>query len=168
MGSNLDRVAHPPWTFRIARISIFSALSVVGSFIHLPGLVQTVAFDSAPGFFTALFFGPMDGAIVTGLGHLATSSINGFPLGILHLPIAAGLAGAGAAIGLVNRLNWRGCTALALAVGTAINVGLVVLAAPVLGWEATMAFAPLLAFAAGTNALLAGFVYVSIRGKVRI
>jgi uncharacterized membrane protein len=164
----LSRVANPPWTLRIARISLFSALSVVGSFIHLPGLVQTVAFDSAPGFFTALFFGPMDGAIVTGLGHLATASVNGFPLGVLHLPIAAGLAGAGAAIGLVNRLNWRGSTALALAVGSMINVGLVVLAAPVLGWEATLAFTPFLAFAAGVNALLAGFVYVGIRGKVRI
>lgn len=164
----MDRIRHPSWTFRIARISVFSALSVVGSFIHLPGPVQTVAFDSAPGFFTALFFGPMDGAIVTGLGHLATASINGFPLGVLHLPIAAGLAAAGAVIGLVNRLNWSGSTALALAVGTVINVGLVVLAAPVLGWEATLAFAPLLAFAASMNALFAGFIYVGVRGKVRI
>lgn len=162
------RIRRPSWTFRIARISVFSALSVVGSFIHLPGPVQTVAFDSAPGFFTALFFGPMDGAIVTGLGHLATASINGLPLGFLHLPIAAGLAGAGAAIGLVNRLNWPVNPALALAVGTVINVGLVVLAVPVLGWEATLAFVPLLAFAAGMNALFAGLIYVGVRGKVRI
>jgi uncharacterized membrane protein len=152
----------------IARISVFSALSVVGSFIHLPGPVQTVAFDSAPGFFAALFFGPVDGAIVTGLGHLTSASINGFPLGVLHLPIAAGLAGAGATIGLVNRLDLPWTPAIALAVGIVINVGLVVLAVPALGWEATWAFAPLLALAASLNALFAGFIYVGVRGKVRI
>jgi uncharacterized membrane protein len=166
--SNLDRIPHPSWTFRISRISVFSALSVVGSFIRLPSPVQTVTFDSAPGFFAALFFGPIDGAIVTGLGHVASASINGFPLGILHLPIAAGLAGAGTAIGLVNRLDWRASPALALAVGIVINIGLVVLAVPVLGWEGTLAFAPLLAFAASINGLLAGFTYVGVRGKVRV
>ncbi|MGA3406539.1 MAG: ECF transporter S component, partial [Candidatus Bathyarchaeia archaeon] len=51
-------------------------LSVVGSFIHLPGPVQTVAFDSAPGFFAALLYGPLDGAAVCGLGHLATAIVN--------------------------------------------------------------------------------------------
>ena len=55
-----------PCTYRVARIAALSA-SVVGSFIHpLPSLVPTVALDSAPGFFVALYFGPFDGFCVTG------------------------------------------------------------------------------------------------------
>ena len=146
---------------------MFSALAVVGSFIHLPGPIQTVAFDSAPGFFAALFFGPFDGAIVSGIGHLATASINGFPLSVLHFPIALGLAGAGAVIGAANRMKSSGSPVVALALGVAINVSLIVLALPVLGWQATLAFAPYLTLAATLNAFVAGLVYVGIRGKLR-
>lgn len=155
-------------TFKVARISVFSALAVVGSFIHLPGPIQTVAFDSSPGFFAALFFGPFDGALVSGIGHLATASINGFPLGALHFPIALGLAGAGAVIGAVNRMKSSGSPVVALALGVAINVSLIVVALPVLGWQATLAFAPYLTLAATLNAFVAGLVYVGIRGKLRI
>ena len=155
-------------TFKVARISVFSALAVVGSFIHLPGPIQTVAFDSAPGFFAALFFGPFDGALVSGIGRLATASINGFPLSVLHFPRALGLAGAGAVIGAANRMKPSGSPVVALALGVAINVSLIVLAIPVLGWQATLAFAPYLTLAASLNAIVAGLVYVGIRGKLRI
>jgi uncharacterized membrane protein len=155
-------------TFKVARISVFSALAVVGSFIHLPGPIQTVALDSSPGFFVALFFGPFDGALVSGIGHLATASINGFPLGAVHFPVALGLAGAGAVIGAVNHLEFPCSPAIALALGVAINVGLIVLAVPVLGWQATLAFAPFLTLAAALNALVAGLVYFGVRGKLGI
>lgn len=147
---------------------MFSALAVVGSFIHLPGPIQTVSFDSSPGFFAALFFGPFDGAIVSGIGHLATAIINGFPLGVLHFPVALGLAGAGAVIGASNRMKLAGGPVVALAFGVAINVGLIVLAVPVLGWQAALLFAPYLAMAALVNALVAGLVYVGVRGKLGI
>src|SRR5665648_13939 len=75
---------------RTARLALFSALSVVGSFIKIPSPVGSLAFDSFPGFFVALFFGPAEGALVSGLGHLATAATSGFPLGILHIPIAVG------------------------------------------------------------------------------
>jgi uncharacterized membrane protein len=92
--------------YRVARISVFCALSVIGSFIHFPGPIQTVAFDSAPGFFVALYFGAFDGAVVMGIGHVATSIVNGFPLGALHIPIALDLALAGGVIGVVNE-KWN-------------------------------------------------------------
>jgi len=154
-------------TLRVARISAFSALAVVGSFIHLPGPVQTVSFDSAPGFFAALMFGPIEGALVIGIGHLATATLDGLPLGSVHLPVALGLAVAGAIVGVVNRAGVRFRTFLALAFGVVINVGLIVLAVPVLGWEATLLFAPFLALAAIANALVAGFAFMGIRGKLR-
>ena len=152
-------------TYRAARISVFCALSVVWSFIHLPGPVQTVAFDSAPGFFAALYFGPLDGAAVSGIGHLATSIVNGFPLGILHLPIALGLACAGAAIGLVKaKLN----AIVGLGVGIIINTALVVLAVPAMGWAATISFIPFLFLAACANGIAAGVAYIGVRKRLQL
>lgn len=160
-------VARVPLTYRVARISLLSTLSVVGSFIHLPGPIPSVAFDSWPGFFAALYFGAIDGAAVSGLGHIATSIVNGFPLGILHLPIALGLACAGWAIGVVNRLHQTHGFVAALAVGVAINTGLVIVLVPTLGWAATISFTPFLFLAACVNALVAGLAYSGLRGKLK-
>jgi adenosylcobinamide-phosphate guanylyltransferase len=154
-------------TYRLARISAFSALCVVGSFIHPPSPIQSVAFDSSPGFFAALYFGALDGATVAGIGHLATSIISGFPLGVLHLPIALGMTVAGAVIGLVNQLHHRWGFVVAVILGVFINTSLVVLAVPVLGWAAALLFLPFLFMAASLNSVIAALVYVSIRGRLR-
>ena len=152
--------------YRAARISVFSALSVIGSFIHPPSPIQTVAFDSSPGFFAALYFGPLDGASVSGIGHVVTSIINGFPLGILHLPIAIGMAATGAAIGFTNRIKQRWGFAAATIVGVAINTALVVLAVPALGWAAALSFLPFLFLAASLNGMVAALAYVGVRGRL--
>lgn len=78
------------WTpRRVARLAIVIALSAVGGFIKIPSPTGTVALDSAPGFFAALAFGPIDGAIVGGVGHLLTAATTGFPMGLpLHLYVA--------------------------------------------------------------------------------
>jgi uncharacterized membrane protein len=156
-----------PRTYRLARISVFSALSVIGSFIHPPSPIQTVAFDSAPGFFAALYFGALDGGCVSGIGHVVTSIINGFPLGVLHLPIALGMAAAGASTGFINRVNHPWSMAAAVAVGIAINTGLVVVVVPVLGWAAALAFVPFLFLAASLNGVLAALAYLGVRGRLR-
>ena len=154
-----------PKAYRIVRIAAFSALSVVGSFIHpLPSTVPTVALDSAPGFFVALYFGPFDGFCVTGLGHVATALINGLPLGILHAPIALGLAVAGWVVGFINR-KWHFLPAVAA--GIAINTGLVVLAVPVLGLAATLSFAPLLFLASCIDGALGTIVYLAVRRRLK-
>jgi len=151
-------------TLQVARISAFAALSVIGSFIHLPSPIPSVAFDSAPGFFVALYFGSLDGFCVLGLGHLATAVVSGFPLGYLHFPIALGLACGGAATGFVNR-KWSYIPAIAT--GIAINTALVILAIPVLGLAATLAFTPFLLLAAIANGALATVVYVALRRRLR-
>ena len=156
---------HVPRTYRIARIAVFTTLSVVGSFLHLPGPVQTVAFDSAPGFFAALYFGPLDGVAVSGLGHFATSVVNGFPLGILHIPIALGLGAAGAVTGLLNQ-RWNFVSGIVA--GIAINTGLIVLAIPVLGWTGVISFLPFLLLAASANGFVASVAYLSVRGRLRV
>lgn len=78
---------------RIAYMAVFIALSAVGAFIKIPSPVGTIALDSAPGYFSAIAFGYVEGISVIAIGHLLTSGIVGFPLGLpLHLFIAAQMA----------------------------------------------------------------------------
>jgi len=154
-----------PIAYQLARIASLAALSVLGSFIHpFPSAVPTVALDSAPGFFAALYFGPLDGFCVLGIGHVATAIINGLPLGILHAPIALGLAIAGWLMGLINR-KWNFLPAVV--VGVAINTGLVVLAIPVLGLDATLAFTPILFLASIVNAAAGALVYLGVKRRLK-
>ena len=155
-------------SYRLTRISALAALSVIGSLIHLPGPLPSIAFDSAPGFFAALFFGAEDGAMVCAVGHLATSVISGFPLGILHIPIALGLGAAGATIGMINRFDYPSSYILALLVGVAINTGLVILVVPLMGWDATLGLIPFLLLGSSVNASVAGAAYVAVKGRLRL
>ena len=156
-----------PRTYRLARIAVFSALSVIGSLIHPPSPIQTVAFDSSPGFFVALYFGALDGALVSGIGHLVTSVINGFPLGVVHFPIAMGMAVAGATMGAINRIERSWAFIPAIAAGIAINSGLVVVVVPALGWGAALVFLPFLVLGASLNGIVAALVYMGVRGRLR-
>jgi len=154
-------------TYRIARTSVFTALCVIGSFIRPPSPIQTIAFDSSPGFFTALYYGPLDGAIVTGVGHIITSIINGLPLGVLHLPIALGMAVAGAAIGIVNRSNYEWSFIPATAIGIGINTALFAVAVPAIGWIAALSLIPFLVLASSLNGVVAALVYIAVRRRLR-
>ncbi len=160
-------------TVRTARLAIFTALSVVGSLIQIPSPVGSLAFDSAPGFFAALFFGPVEGALVCGMGHLATAAVSGFPLGVLHIPIALGMSLAGAAIGLISRLNKRWGFVPALVTGVIINT---ILVFPLVPWLAAdvnaglvvaLAYAPFLVVAATLNAVVTAIVFAATRGKLK-
>ncbi|WP_457554239.1 ECF transporter S component [Desulfobacula sp.] len=74
---------------RVAYVAIFIALSAVGAMIKIPSPVGTIGLDSAPGYFCALAFGYAEGGSVIFIGHLLTSGIVGFPLGLpLHIFIA--------------------------------------------------------------------------------
>ncbi len=74
---------------RVAYISIFIALSAVGAMIKIPSPAGTIGLDSAPGYFCALAFGTVEGVSVIFIGHVLTSGIVGFPLGLpLHIFIA--------------------------------------------------------------------------------
>jgi riboflavin transporter len=155
-------------TLRTARLSIFTALSVIGSFIKIPSSVGTLAFDSTPGFFVAFLFGPLEGATVCGLGHLATATISGFPLGILHIPIALGMALAGAAVGLISKMNKKWVILPAAFIGIMINTALVVTVMPSMGMEAALTFvAPILLVAAILNMTAATSIYLALRGKLK-
>jgi len=163
---NLDNTKKTSSALRAARISIFTALSVIGSFITPYPLIPTIAFDSSPGFFAALYFGVLDGVLITGLGHIVTALINGFPLGPLHYIIALGMALAGGAMGLVNKTNKKWGFIPATITAVSINTVLSVILVPTMGWTATLTYVtvPLL-LAASLNAVLAALVYVGVRAR---
>jgi uncharacterized membrane protein len=151
---------------RVARISIFTALSVIGSFITPYPVIPTIAFDSSPGFFAALYFGAIDGLLITGLGHIVTAIINGFPLGALHYIIAVGMALAGGAMGLVSKSNKKWGFVPGAAVAVAINTALSVVMVPTIGFEATIANVTIpLLLAASLNAAIAAILYVAVRNR---
>jgi len=157
---------NPSSSLRVARISVFTALSVIGSFINPYPPLSTIAFDSSPGFFAALYFGVIDGALITGLGHIVTSVINGFPLGSLHFIIAFGMALAGGAMGFVNKSNKKWGFIPAAITAVAINTGLSVMMVPTLGWAVTLsAVAFPLLLASSLNAVLATLVYLGVRAR---
>ena len=151
---------------RVARISIFTALSVIGSFITPYPPIPTIALDSSPGFFAGLYFGVIDGFIVTGLGHIVTALINGFPFGNLHFIIAVGMALAGGAMGLVNKTNKKWGLIPAAITGVTINTVLSLVMLPQMDWPVLLSLitVPLL-LAASLNAALAAIVYVAVRAR---
>src|SRR5690606_10099226 len=70
--------------------AFIAAICRIGSFIKVPvGIVGTAALDSAPALISAIFLPPVFAGAAGALGHIATGFTSGFPLGILHLIIAA-------------------------------------------------------------------------------
>lgn len=82
MKGNVDKVSVDNIKV-ITRSGLLIALSAIGAMIKIQG---TIAFDSMPGYFAALFINPIAGGFVAGLGHLLTSITSGFPLTLpMHL-----------------------------------------------------------------------------------
>ncbi|RLE49790.1 MAG: hypothetical protein DRJ31_03680 [Candidatus Methanomethylicota archaeon] len=142
---------------KISLTALLSALCVVGSFITFPSPAGTIALDSSPGFFAAYYFGASLGAVVCAIGHLATAVVHGFPLGLLHLAIALGMALTGFSTGLVKH---RFGLIPAIITAIAVNTALFPLAIPVLGWHVSLyVVMPILLIASSINAILAASVY---------
>lgn len=70
----------------ITASGLLIALSAIGAMIKIYAPLGTIAFDSMPGYFAALFISPMAGAVVIALGHFLTALTSGFPMTIpMHL-----------------------------------------------------------------------------------
>jgi len=146
-------------TAKIARVSLFTSLAVVGSFISLPGPVSSVAFDSASGYFAAMNFDEVEGSAVLFAGHLATAIVHGFPLGLLHLPIALGLAFQGFVMAKVS--SAFGMLA-SMVSGVAINTALTAIVIPFFGVGAAIAFLPFIFVGSLANGAVAYAVSKSL------
>lgn len=77
---------------KISLLALMIALSAVGASIKIPAVVDSVALDALPALLAAALLGVRAGAITGALGHLLSALIGGFPLGPMHLLIAAEMA----------------------------------------------------------------------------
>jgi uncharacterized membrane protein len=60
--------------------------------MKVPAPISSVALDSFPPLIAAVLLGPAVGALAGTLGHLASAFIGGFPMGPLHVIVAAEMA----------------------------------------------------------------------------
>lgn len=150
---------------RIARISILSALSLLGTLWPFPSPVGTIGFDSMPGFTAAFLFGPIDGSMILLIGHLVTVSVHGPQLGIIHAPIALGMGLTGWLAALARR---RHSLLHAVAVSILANTLLFPLAIPVIGWGGALSLVPYLFVASSLNVTVAAVVAKSAESALQI
>lgn len=149
---------------RLSIMAIFIALSAVGALIKIPSPVGTIGMDSAPGFFSALAFGGLEGAIVIAFGHLLTSAVIGFPMTIpVHLYIAFQMALWALAYRLVNR---KLGLIPAVIVGIILN-GVVSSFAmlPMMGMGGVLGLLPFLVLGAAINVIISAIAYKAIKGS---
>ena len=117
-------------TLKLVYMSMFIALSFIGSLIKIQG---TIALDSMSAFFASLFLGPVIGAIVGAVGHGLTAFTSGFPLTMpIHIIIMLEMA---AVVYLFGVLYEKSNPILAIIVSIVLNgVGAVLLLAPITFW----------------------------------
>lgn len=107
----------------ITAYALLIALCAIGGQIHF-GL-YSIGFDSSPAFVGALMLGPVAGAVLGALGHLATAASTGFPLSVpIHMAVAIVMAGTGASIGYITkRMTSSFSYVLGGILGYIVNVG---------------------------------------------
>lgn len=155
---------------KLTMVGMLLALSAVGALIKIQG---SIAFDSMPGFFAALFLGPGLGALVAGIGHLLSAMTSGFQLTIpMHLIVAIEMAIFAYAFGWIyKKTNYivacivaiilNGPIAALLAVPTSVMLGL-----PFNGWALFSFIIAPLTIASAVNVILAYVVYKLIKDKI--
>lgn len=85
----------------LTRTGLLIALSAIGSMVKIQG---TIAFDSMPGYFAALFIDPLIGGIVASVGHILTAITSGFPLTLpMHLITAIVMGFIACIFGFLNK-----------------------------------------------------------------
>ena len=149
---------------RLSIMAIFIALSAVGALIKIPSPVGTIGMDAAPGFFSALAFGGLTGAIVIAFGHLLTAAVVGFPMTIpIHLYIAFQMALWALAYRWVNE---KLGLIPAVIVGIILN-GVVSSFAmlPIMGMGGVLGLMPFLIVGAAINVIISAVAFKAIKGS---
>ena len=149
---------------RTARIVVFIALSIVGGLIKIPSPLGSIAFDSAPAYFSAVTFGLYEGVPVAIIGHLASAYVAGFPLTLpMHIVIGIYMAFAVGIFRIVTKkINLMAGGATAIVINGIAGSFLVF---PAGGMGMVIAVMPFLTLASFANILIAGIAYKGYRGK---
>jgi len=161
-------IKHDIKTKKLVYIAMLIALSFVGALINIPG--TSIALDSMPGFFAALFLGPGVGAIVAALGHIITAAYRGFYLSLpLHMIIAIMMAFSAYMFGWTyKRTNGIISSIIAIVLNGPVTLLIIVLSSFLIGIEngGWILFTTLiipLTMAAAFNVLLAYVVFKSLK-----
>lgn len=148
--------------------ALLVALSFVGANIKI---MNTIALDSMPGFFAALFISPKCGAAIAAAGHFFTALLSGFPLSLpVHMIIMLDMAVTMLVFGHIYKERTQKGTravkaiALAGAAGIIINgpgamVLLLPFLLPTMGIAGIIVYLPVLSVAAAVNIFLAFMLY---------
>lgn len=157
-------------TRKLVYISMLIAISFIGSLIKIQG---TIALDSMPGFFAALYLGPAAGAIVASIGHMLTSMSSGFPLTLpMHLLVTFGMGVAVYLFGIIyKRFNGLvACVSGILLNGVVLVLFLapftVLLGIPLNGIAFVLAMIVPLTLASAVNVILAYTIYKTIGHRI--
>ena len=172
---NLDTAGPIPmgwnnWSARrIATLAVVMALSVVASLIPIPSPSGTVALDLAPGYFMALFGGPINGAIAIFFGHMAVATRAGFPLTVpVHIGIGIACSGVGAALWFFRRRLGNNTPALVIAIVIAIIGNTfgsnILLSYLFVGAAMAIGTVPPILIGSSANVIVGSLVWVAIRG----
>lgn len=163
--------SRPSLESRMGIMAAFIAASYVLGLIKLPSPVGSIALDSAPGYFLAAYLGPVPGGVVGTLGHLASAASAGFPLGYIHLAVAAQMFFWCLAFGATARAfnkHW------ALIPAGLLAVLLNGLAGPWMLWQLGVipeklakGVMPFLTFASALNIAIASLAVISFAAKRR-
>ncbi|QSZ28078.1 ECF transporter S component [Aceticella autotrophica] len=142
-------------------LAMLIALSAVGALIKI---YNTVAFDSLPGYFAALYLGGWYGALVISLGHMLTAVTSGFPLGLpIHLLIAVEMA---VCAWLFKFFYKKFNKYIAVLVGTILNGPISILTmVPIFGWGFFAGWVLPLTIASFVNIFLAALLYEVIGSR---
>ncbi|MBM7651305.1 ECF transporter S component [Neobacillus cucumis] len=103
----------------ISLLGLMIALSAVGANIKIPAVIDSVALDALPALLAAAILGVRAGAITGALGHLLSALVGGFPLGPMHLLIAAEMAVLVWIFGILYKQNKKILACLVFIVGNA-------------------------------------------------
>lgn len=167
---NLRQAESKNTTLKLVYISLLIAISFIGSLIKIQG---TIALDSMPGFFAALFLGPVAGALVGSIGHLLTAFTSGFPLTIpIHVIISLQMAVFVYIFGwLYEKTNLVLASIVAIILNGIVAVAMLApitiwLGFPLSGKAFILAMAVPLTIASAVNVILAGLVYKIIKSRI--
>jgi len=154
-------------TKKLNLISMFIALSFIGSYIKIPSPLGSIALDSMAGYLAGLTFGGAAGGAIGFLGHILTSANAGFPLSLpVHLIVAAMMFISVYFYGLTyKKIN----IFLAAIIGILLNgviSPLALLLFPQFGWPFFIGITPFLLLASGLNVILSILVYIPLKNAI--
>lgn len=148
---------------RLSIMAIFLALSYVGALIKIPSPVGTIGMDSVPGFFCAIAFGGIEGAVVIAFGHLLTSAVVGFPLTIpVHIYIAVQMALWAVVYRWVNKTFGLIPAAIAGIILNGVVSSFAML--PIMGMGGVLGVLPFLVIGSALNVIISAVAYKAIKG----